>query len=718
MLSFLEFKQELIAESVKGSQLPFGDVFLRHLDILKLKLIENSKLSLSVLSEHHLSEPFLEMVSKEDLADCREIINAAIEKAKLDVCQEFTEDIAASVDLDAELEDKIDGIMGKLEKDITADLVNYTTPVVPQASASGGTASGGVPQVGGPATPSAQALGSAPSMTYPQNSSGSSTNPSAPSSPWNGAPAVTPPNEKKSFWKRLLKHPGSTMWNVAKNFGKHVARGARRWAYDDPTLEHVQNLLIERTANFKSAIRLARQEILGYLRKDFLPKYKATIASVAPQTAPITNPKVPQKQSSIEKTTALPNEPLTAATVAAEEEPTSPIAKSATFDTSNVNGTTSPEEEKPQGWSPVVPTETAPEPIYNFDRNVDSIKNLFTEFGKTMESKLGFNPFPAESELKNGTYKTVRQNMLKAISKDKKMFLSGISDYLKDQGHDVYSTSSLKQQLMQIALAISKMYNIPFEPKASRKRRSATDADMAQAPITTSDPAVSEPSPVDNPVPEPEGSKFEPPPALPEPTEKPTFAAHRPGGIDPEFAHLNPDYKEPEAPVNRPAPDIPRPMEKPEVKEKPEAPKEKPINQEKPEVIEKPKAPLERLKQSEPKTSAPEEPKLDKPVSATPEKEEPRTSDRPEPILNTKHRETYNNLLSNAFITPLSPEQKKRLKELVYDHTPDIPESPAELEAAKKQVVKMLTTEFPDIAPYEESVSGKINRLKHLFLKS
>ena len=114
------------------------------------------------------------------------------------------------------------------------------------------------------------------------------------------------------------------MWNIAKNAGKHIARGSRRWIYDDPTLEHIQNVLMERTTTYAKLINTALKGIINYIDVDFIPKlklaYNNTSSSPNPSNDPSPSPSNPTNPNLPDD----PNNPDLNASIAKELLPPAP----------------------------------------------------------------------------------------------------------------------------------------------------------------------------------------------------------------------------------------------------------------------------------------------------------------------------------------------------------------------------------------------------------
>lgn len=545
MLSVLQYKRQLVNENFK-KDLSIKEFVNSQLDVLKYKLIENSKLELSFLvHESNLPDSELVEVLKEDRDVCREIVSSIIEEQKLENLNIFSEAEIAAIDpkqLEKELVTRIEFILSKLNKNITNAMVSYTSPT-------GNNAGGNV----GGSVPSSMGAFSAPTPPNAINAPNTSQ--------WSGVPAVTPNGEKKSFWKRLLTKPINTIGNVAKNFGKHVARGARRWAYDDPTLENVQNLLIERTANFKSYIVDAGKEIINYIKKDYIPKYKAAILAIAAASGNVAAASQAPAQAASPAQAQSPS-----SAVVTPEAPKAQVAAAGAF--------FEKPSENPNTWSAVVPktevpkSETPPEdfdspeaetkeelakPDYDFEKNKDRIHTVLTQLDKLVkEKKGGVSAFPNGIDLNDLTkVRAIRNQAINGVKK-----LSGARSkqalelMFQLAGFDIKQPGigkSPRKQLVGFANVLPKIFEkiwsaeeVPSEPvKATEPQQIKAELPKPETPK----PELPKVEPIKTVEPEKVEPKVSEPVSAEKPTEtKPTVAT------DPVVAPEKP-IEEPKKPV-------------------------------------------------------------------------------------------------------------------------------------------------------------------------
>lgn len=280
MLSLSEYRQKTLSESIVQNNVSIEDAINMHLDLLKLKIYENTRLPNTILSEHKLPDFYLEKFLAEEQSECKNLVYSIIDEHRSGIIA-LLEDAAPAgtgnpkVDKWGEkLNRRIAKYMDDLAKKVSSAMGNYGAPPSGGPMGSGPAPSGGGPMGGGSA-PS----GPAPTGGGPTSSGGSAPSGSpAPTGPAPmGGPAGKGSTPAKSFWKQLFTHPIAS----AKNIGKGIARGARRLIHDDPTMESVNEVLLERNNSIVGEIEKVKKALIAYVNKK-LPKLVAGIGSPTP----------------------------------------------------------------------------------------------------------------------------------------------------------------------------------------------------------------------------------------------------------------------------------------------------------------------------------------------------------------------------------------------------------------------------------------------------
>ena len=285
MLSLSEYRQRTLAESINQENLSVDNAISMHLDLLKLKIDEKAKLPETILSEHNIPDFYLEKFLTEEHDECKQILHDIIDEHKSEIGAFFEDVHTGNEPVDKwgnQLIRRITKFMDRLSRHASDAMGSYGTPP-PRGAFGGGGAAVAAPVAGGAAAP--VSAGSAPVANK------------------NSVDAVPNDQQKPSFWRRLFTQP----WDTMKNIGKGVARGARRLAYDDPTIESINNVLVERNVDIVGEIERIKKSLIDYVQMN-LPKLATNVGGTTAATA-AEMPSTPEPTEAPEQNAAAVEDP-------------------------------------------------------------------------------------------------------------------------------------------------------------------------------------------------------------------------------------------------------------------------------------------------------------------------------------------------------------------------------------------------------------------------